>query len=156
MNEPLLKRIARTAKHINSLAHDVAGLTRDINDLDPSDLEPWEDFEKACLTNGQALAVANRHFLELTGQIDALRAKGRAVAMTAGDAASYAADTVQIATQVDELTRTAYIPWARYTLMLMPDLFTFGVKEVASHEGGKEQLLALAAAIEKLANEVEG
>lgn len=154
MNEPLLRRITRTAKNINRLAHDVAGLARDIDGLDPSDLEPLESFEKACLTSAQALAIANRHFLELTGGIDTLKAKGRAVSMTAGDAADYAADTVQIMTQMDDLTRLSYIPWARYTLALMPDLLIFAVKEVATHEGGKEQLSALAAAIEKL-NEAE-
>jgi hypothetical protein len=157
MFDQTLRRLRRTAKNATGLAHAVASLSVDIDRLDAAKLEPHlTDLTEVWSVNTHALAVINTNWLSLTRRIQSAQIQARAAALTANDMADAAQDTVMMTEHMGEIMRLAYIPWARHTQQLLPELLNVAVKEVASHEGGGKQLELLRDAINEVLSPEEG
>lgn len=154
MDELTLKRLRRTTQKTKNLAYEIASLAYSVENIDTEEFSKhFSHITELLRDNCQALATANRNWLSLVRRIEAAGVKAKELGLIAAGVVEYAADTELIAEQASEVGRLAYIEWARYTLKLMPDLFDVATQEVASHEGGEEQLSALFIAIERLMKE---
>ena len=152
--DPIIKLLKRTGRDTRQIVDELISLDLASKNLDTRKLDKkMDDLSKSFERFARDYVETSTEWTELRSQMDILQAKLREAATDAPMLAEKIADAEMIAIQMDDLMGYAPIRLAHRIVSIQDDLIEIAIMEAKSHEGGRDKLLKLNEAIQKILDE---